>query len=92
MSEETDFSLCEAGQAIGRPDARRFLVALKGGGGGVSSPVSIGSGLTGGGPAPSASPTGLFPNPSCSTNTSAFSARVGTPGGQTRDCSDQPTL
>ena len=80
ISEQTDFSLCDAGQAIGRPAARLWrtgvVVVLT-----FTTFPFLPLGIT----------SGLSPRPSCSTNFSALSSRVGSPGGGARDQRGQPT-
>lgn len=74
ISEQTDFSLCDAGQATGRPAARLWrtgLVWLTF----ITFPF-LPLGIT----------SGLSPRSSCSTNFSAFSFRVGSPGARDQRC------
>ena len=83
ISEQTGFSLCDAGQAIGRPAARLWRTGV-----GVVVVVLtftifpfLPLGIT----------SGLSPRPSCSTNFSALSSRVGSPGSGASDQRGQPT-
>ena len=97
ISEQTDFSLCDAGQAIGKPAARLWRTGVV-----MLIPPPLGLvWLTGimflnlgivvvifnlllGAGRPGA-PSGLSPRPSCSIAFLAFSSRVGSPGGGARD-------
>ena len=79
ISEQTDFSLCDAGQAIGKPAARLWRTGV------VVLPFLTFPFL------PLGITSGLSPRPSSSANFSAFSFRVGSPGGGARDQRRQPT-
>ena len=73
ISEQTDFSLCDAGQAIGRPAARLWRIGVV-----MLSLPPLGEGRL-------SAPSDRSPRPSCSIAFSAFSSRVGSPGGGARD-------
>ena len=73
ISEQTDFSLCDAGQAIGKPAARLWRTGV------VVLPFMTFPFL------PLGITSGLSPRPSCSIAFLAFSSRVGSPGGGARD-------